>query len=139
MHTLYLTKDEQKLFAKLPTELTKELSVEQETMTYEDTPQRRAIRLKQLSVTDSSLKKFLETAAFAGSDQEFSAMITSLDLTKISGDDIAEIMFAIGPDGTGIMILQALEHANSRDAVELACALSLLRHEMLDALLAPTI
>jgi len=139
MHTLYLTTDEQKLFAKLPADLTKDVPVEEEKIEYEDTPMRRGIRLKQLSVTDASLKKFFGTAALAASEAEFVSMLCSLDLRSVSTDDIAEIMFAVGPDGTGFMIAQALENAESHDAVELATALSLLRHEMLESLTAPTV
>lgn len=139
MYTLHLTKDEQKLFAKLPAELTKDLSVVAETLTYEDSPQRRKIRLKQLTIVDASLKKFLQTAALASSEKEFGSMISALDLDSISENDIAEILFAIGPDGIAFMISQALSNAQGKDAMELACTLSLVRHEMLEALTTPIV
>lgn len=139
MHTLYLTGEERKVFAKLPAELTKDLTVEDERLEYEDNARRRSIRLKHLSVNDTSLKNFFATAALAASEAEFVSMLGALDLKSVSNDDVAEIMFAVGPDGTSFMIAQALEHAENRDAVELATALSLLRHEMLDSLTAPIV
>lgn len=138
MYTLHLTAKEKKFFDKLPRELTKGQVTEIETITYENTMKRRNIRLKQLAVTEPGLQRFLQTAALATSEKEFLSMMSVLDLGSVSGQDIAEIVFAIGPDGVGFLIAQILEHAKSASELDLAVALSLLRHEMLISLVAPT-
>ncbi len=133
MHTLHLTKEEQKLFAKLSPDLTKDLSVEAETLSYEDTPQRRAIRLKLLKVQDSSILAFLESAKKAKDNEGFIEAVKSVDLTKMSSDDLSELFFAIGPDAIGVILHGVLLAAVSRQDLDVAVSLSTIRHGVLEA------
>lgn len=134
MHTLYLTKDEQKLFAKLPAELTKELSVEQETMTYEDSPRRRGMRFALLAVKDPELVRLQESMRIAQSEADITKALQSFDLAKIHNADFTQILFAMGPTVIGMIIESLLATTSNSEDIEVVIAYSLLRHDMLESL-----
>ncbi len=134
MHTLHLTKDEQKLFAKLPAELTKELSVEQETMTYEDSPRRRGMRFALLAIKDPELVRLQESMRAVQSEADVMKALQSFDLTKIHDADFTQMLFAMGPNAIGVIIENLLTSTSNAEDMEVVTAYSLLRHDMLESL-----
>ncbi len=131
MQTLYLTGEEQKSFDRLPAESRADFTVEIETLTFQDTPQRIAIRFDLFKPTDPDIIRFRDAAKKAKTDEEFSALAETLDLKKIGDAELTQLLFAVGPNFIGIVIADLLASVGD---LELVAALSSLRHAMLESL-----
>ena len=132
MATLYLTPTEQKLFEKLSPELREGWEVEAEKLVFEDTPQKRRIRLSIMRVNDPWMKALTDRVASVNSEQELASLIEGIDLKGISSDDLTEIFFGLGPDALSWPIGAQLVEAASDQDVEAASALSTIRHYLLE-------
>lgn len=133
MKTLSLTAKERALVASLPSPLREGWIVESETLTYGDTPERRAFRFQMMRVHDRQLLRFRERVAEAKTEDEFLDLLSTVDLRKVDSRDLTHIIFALGPDGLSMIVTGILEDAKNREDIELAAAFAALRHGMLES------
>ncbi len=131
--TLYLTKEEQKMFGALPQNVRSAWSVETETLTFADSAEKRAIRMRNLSVKHPALKKLKETAGNAG-EKEALAQAQSIDLSGLSQDDVMELAFAWGPQMFTDMIAAALPSVATAEDVDAVANFLIIRHGLLQAM-----
>lgn len=134
MNTLFLKAHETSAFDALSADLREGWSVETETLSFQDTDHRRRIRFELLRVEDPAMKKFLESAAQAESADAFEALVKDTDFEKLSDADFSELMFAIGPDGIGILLEAALKNVKNDEDIAYAAELSQVRHGILESL-----
>ncbi len=134
-HTLYLTADEKKIFDTLDKKVTTGASIEMETQTFEDTNEKRAIRMRNLTVQNPSLQKLqLEMQTGQFTENELATKAESLDLNSLSQDDVMELAFAWGPDVFSTMIQAGLPAAVSQDDLESLAQMAAIRHGLLLAM-----
>lgn len=134
MHTLYLTGEEGKKFSVLPEAVRSTFSVEKETLTYKDSPKRRGVRFSLLQATDPQVQAVKDVALSSKTDEEFLEAAKAVDMRKVSEEQIADVLFALGPDVIGHFLVNLLSHAKTSDDMELIAALSEARHAMLSSL-----
>jgi hypothetical protein len=133
MKTLMLTAEEEKLFSKFSQELRSGWEVVREEKTYEDSEDRREIRFQLLRLHDPSLRSFCEKAGQMKTPEDFAALAKSIDLQKVSNEELAQMFFALGPTVITAMAQAVLGVAVTHDDIEIAAALFVLRHEILDS------
>ncbi len=127
-HTLFLTKDEQKLLAALPAQFQADCEVTEETGTYEDTEKRRMLRTAFLTLSDPSLKSFQHKAREAKTRDELTALAVGLDLSRITPDDLQELLFAIGSDGMSDLVELLLTNAKAGEELSSVAFISAVRN-----------
>ena len=132
---LYLTTDEQKVFAKVPEKVRKGAAVETETLMFKDTTEHLEARMRELKLQHPALKKLQQDAKKQKFTQEDIAKLSAtIDLSDLSKDDLTELAFAWGPGvftGMIAMILPAV--TTTEDLADLG-NLAGLRHGLLLAL-----
>ena len=133
MNSLYFTSEEEKIFASLDADLQKNWTVEQETLTYNDTPERRAFRFQIMRVQDPILLRFQEQAINLQTDEEFMKLAKAVDLKEVDTNDLTHIVVALGPDAMTAIITELLKNTKTTEDVELAAAFAALRHGMLES------
>lgn len=134
MRTLHLTMQEQVLFDTLPDALREGWETEAETLSYEDTPQRRMIRLSLLRLHDPKLLAFREQAKQAQSAEEIAVLMESIDLKDVDEGDLAELFFALGPVTLSLLIAALLRTVKTDTDIEGITALTVIRHSVLASL-----
>lgn len=134
MDELFLTSGEEAVFAALPTELKKGWGIEKETYVFKDTPARAILRFQMLRVHDPALLKAKQRIEKAKTKEETQEVLKTLDFSKIGDHEFSKLLFALGPDALGLMIVDVLTNAASKADIEVAAALSGLRHLMLESL-----
>ncbi len=133
MNTLYLTGTEQAIFDVLPKILTEGWKTERELLTYEDSPERRQLRLALLRLHDPALIALREKTQQSHSVKEVAEMIAEMDMRKVDEDDLASLFFALGPNDLSLLIKHLLRAAESDKDVEGVTALTVVRHAVLQA------
>ena len=133
METLYLTQGEEKIISSIASSLTKDLLIKPETLSYTDTPERRAFRFQMLRVQDPQLVRFREQALQALSEEKFVDLAKTIDLNTVDNRDLTQIVFALGPDVMTMIITGILQGVTSQEDMELIIAFSALRHGMLES------
>jgi hypothetical protein len=134
MDALYLTQAEQRLFQALPAALSAGGEVKDETQQYEETSRKRSIRFQIARLHDPALLRFREKALDTKSEDEFRALVQSVDLGKISERDMGQLLFALGPNGLSVIISGILKNAVKAEDIAMAASFSELRHELLASL-----
>ncbi len=125
---------EQVLFDTLPDALREGWETEAETLSYEDTPQRRMIRLSLLRLHDPKLLAFREQAKQAQSAEEIAVLMESIDLKDVDEGDLAELFFALGPVTLSLLIAALLRTVKTDTDIEGITALTVIRHSVLASL-----
>ncbi|MBI3618490.1 hypothetical protein HY213_00470 [Candidatus Peregrinibacteria bacterium] len=133
-HVMFLTKDEQKLFSKLPSSLQEGWEVKEEMLTFDDSDERRRMRIAVMHLHDPKLLSFQEKAGTITNAEELFKLAGKIDLTKVQESDLAEIYFALGPSGISMFVIPLLEEAQSDDKVESVAALTHVRHALLESM-----
>ncbi len=131
---LYLTDAEKKAFSSLSEALREGWKTEDETLTYTDTQKNREMRFMITRFHDPKLLAVRDKFKTVKSDEEFLALMKSIDLGAISEADLGQITFALGPDAIGALILSTLRSADSDADLLMASNFSALRHELLESL-----
>lgn len=126
--TLYLTREEQALFAKLPAAVREGWNVEEEKRSFKDSDMLKRIRIG-MAKFDSPVLKKMQTEAVATKDIVDS--LGNITLDSLSDNDRAELFFVIGPQGMGQLILSLLPHAQSAEDMPGIAAFSIARKELL--------
>ena len=131
MTTIYLSATEKMLFEKLAEDLRSGWSVEEETLEFEDTPERALARMHLLRLQDINLKAVLNSLKETDSPEIMLEIIRDTDLSNVSSPDLAALFFAIGPGTISLFIKSLLAEAKSDKEIEHITALSVIRHRLL--------
>lgn len=134
MRTLHLTAQEQTLFHAFPDALRDGWEMEAETLSYEDSLQRRMIRLSLLRLHDPKLLALRDQAQKADSVETIAALLVDFDLKEVDEDDLAELFFALGPVAITQLMAALFATAQTDADIEGITALSVIRHSVLAAL-----
>jgi hypothetical protein len=110
------------------------LTVDTETLTFEDTEHRRRLRFELLNIQHPETKQLIDELQEAKTAEEIQALIAKTDEATIGESDLSEILFALGPDGIGMMLKGALQSATTDEDVAYAAQLSAARHGLLESL-----
>ncbi len=131
MKAIYLTKEEELVFNKLPLESRKQWKVENEVVDYVDTDEQRKIRIELLSLNSPALQSLKKNLLVAVSDDQIKKIMIEADISQISDGDLAELFFAMGPTVPGFIILQLLHEVLAAKDIEAIHALSVIRRNLL--------
>ena len=134
MNTLYVTAAERKVFNLLPEAVKEGWQVEAEDLTYADTRQKQMMRLSLVRLHDPSLLALREKALKMESVDEVVALIGTMNLTLVDGDDLAELSFALGPTMMSNLIAALLGKVTNDAEMEGVTALTVIRHAILRSL-----
>lgn len=135
MHTkIYLTAGESKLFAALPEPIREGWKVEEEKLTYHDSPEKRHTRLDLMELDDKRFRNVIVKCGPSCTERELEKLAHDVDFKNMSQKDLWEICFALGPSVIGYLIGKLLLDAKDDTQVEGAMAFSALRHELLISL-----
>ncbi len=134
--SLWLTKDEQKIFSALSDALRDGWKVVEETQVYEDTALNQRIRVDLTELQSPVLKDLQERLKNAKSKEDFVKITIDTDISMVTEHDVSQLFFMLGPDAVTGLIKGAIENAKTDDDLSLASTLSELRHEMLASLIA---
>lgn len=134
MKTLYLTEREQLVFETLPADVRDGWQVEREDLTYTDTVQKQVLRLSLVRLHDPSLLKLREKALQAGSLDELTSLLQTMDLRLVDEDDLAELCFALGPSMLSQLVSLLLRKVTNDKELEGVTALTVIRHAILRSL-----
>lgn len=132
--TLFLTDSEKAIFDGFEASQKEGWEVQDETLTFQDTEEYRKIRLELLRVHDPKLQDFQKKATEAKNSEEVEELIANIELQNLPEDDLMQLFFAMGPDVLTSFIKVYLEQAKTDDDLEAACALTNIRHALLDSL-----
>ncbi len=132
-HPLYLTADEQKIFAALPDSLKEGWKTEKETQSFDDTPELQNIRRSLAHFSSPALKKMREEPVLK--EDDFMAFATSIDFENLSESDRAELLYVLGPSAIGLLIHTFLPRIEADEDVRFVQALSVARHFLLESFL----
>lgn len=134
MSTLFLTAAEKKLFDALPKEVKGEWTVEEERMTFEDSPEKRQVRLRNMQLKHPKLASLRNRAKSLKSSDEFQKLSEEIDFNAVSEDDLMELYFAMGPNILSEIIGMTLSNVKTSDGFLGVVALTAIRHSLLVAL-----
>lgn len=133
MSTLHLTPEEQTLFHALPDALREGWSADAEVLTVADEPPRKLVRLKLLSLQDPTLRALQDRLSRMEDPAAAAAALAELDLSSVSQEDLAELVFAMGPSSLSTLIASLLKSASTDEDLEDLASLTFLRRELLSA------
>lgn len=134
MPTLHLTGAEQKLFHTLPQELRDGVTIETETITFEDSAEKREIRMRNLQVKDEGLHAIRGHIGSMKTAEDLIKLAQTFDFGSLSKDDLIELYFAMGPHPlTATIELMIPEMKTPEDLEELA-SLTFIRHGVVSVL-----
>jgi len=133
-NVLYLTPAERQLFDALASELKEGWETEEEEQSYEDSAERRQVRLDLMELDDGRFEDVILKCGPECSPEDLQKLVSKVDLTGLSERDLWEICFALGPDAMGFLISKLLVDVRDDDHLEGIMALTNLRHELLVSL-----
>lgn len=131
---MFLRIGEQVLFAALPTDLKAGIQARSESGQYADSRERQTMRFQLLQLNDPILATFAEDARAAKSDADCIAIAQRIDLRKVNKSAVSQLLFALGPDVVGGIIVSVISAAADASDIAFAATLSELRHDMLESL-----
>lgn len=134
MKTLILTDVEQVAFSKLSADLRKDCKVQPETIIFQDTQEARDLRLEMMEVTDPTVLHFQRQISEIQSPEQFSSLVSGIDLGTVGDAAINQLLFALGPDAVTILIGRILPNAKSAEDMQGIADLSEVRHSLLHSL-----
>ncbi len=138
MTVLHLTTAEQVLWARVSKDLQSDWSVETETGTWRDSPERRRMRMQLVKLKDPKILAFLEKAKAAASADDLATLLSETDLQGVMDADISELFFALGPAAVGKLIELMLTTAKTAADIEGIVALTTIRRSLYAALVSPS-
>ena len=129
---LYLTKEEQKVFEKLPEVLRAGVRIEEEKIMFTETSEGLEVRMRNMKIEHPVLKKLREESKSKKQTSEDIAKIAeSIDLSNLSKNDLIELAFAWGPTMFTHMISLALPAVASPEELIDVGNLAGMRHGLL--------
>jgi hypothetical protein len=127
MNTIYLTQAEQRLFQALPEKLRSFWTVSPEKIGYEESQAKQRVRCKFMKLSPA-LKKGMDQIGAISSQESFEKWAASIDISKLTDNDLKEVFYALGPVSIGRMLEQMIPGAVSGDDVEAVAAIAAIRH-----------
>ncbi len=131
MSTVYLTTEEKERWEKLPSNFIENITVENETMQFADSPEKITIRMRNLKVEHPSLVALREHAKDVQTADDFKNALESIDLEALPENDLMELYFAMGPELIGSIIKESIGDIASSDDAESFASLTFVRHGLL--------
>ncbi len=136
--TLLLTAEEQKLFTGSPASLREGWTVKEEALRFADTPEKRALRLRNLHISNKALLKALKKARSMKGPDDLFALSSSVDFSAVPESEILELYYVMGPqtfsDILNVMLLRGLK---TPEDMKIFVSNALVRHELLVAMNLP--
>ena len=133
--TLYLRQDEKAFVPGLPQDLLVGITLEDETLTFNDTDKRRSLRFRLLRLTNPALIAWRDRLLAAKDQGEFGSILQTLDLrTAASSTEMTRLLYALGPDALSIILRSMILDCSSSEDLELILSIAGLRHLMLQSL-----
>ncbi len=130
MH-MYLTSDEQRAARKVLVDHGNGVTVQEESVRFDDSEDALAVRRSLVAFQSPTLKALLPKLAKATSEAEVKDMLGSVNMDDLSDADVAEFFFLVGPEFVSLQIASLILAASSRADVEAIAALSEVRHTLL--------
>lgn len=134
MHTCYFTAEERALFERLPREVRDGWSVEEETGTFVDTPERQAVRFGQMRLKSRRLRALQQQAPKIASAEELERLIDGTDLSRVPSRDLMELFFALGPNVVTAIIADVLPAVRTTKELRDVAFLTTVRRHLFTAL-----
>lgn len=128
MPQIHLTAGEQKIFSKLPEMVRKGFEVREETLRFQDSDDKRAVRMRNLKLKSPILLAFQKKSANLKTVDDLKKAAETLDMSAIPQEDMIELYFAMGPGVVSVMIAAALEDAKTAESVGVIAGLAFIRH-----------
>ncbi len=133
-NTLYLTAEERRQFDALPKELREGWALQDETITFADSPEKLQIRLSLMRLHDPRLREFQEQVRAVQTVEQLTALMEKTSLAEMSQGDLAELFFAMGPHAISAILGKLIADAKTDADLETVAALSTLRNTLLSSL-----
>jgi hypothetical protein len=134
METLNLTMDEQRVFASLPDELREGWKVMGQESMEEERPEQLELRYKMAHFDDPRLAKVFTTFNKQGrTSAALETAMKSVDMTKLSPEQLAELFFVLGIGVMNAMVTILLRSAKTDDDIEGIAGLTHIRSALYDA------
>lgn len=131
MQTLFLTPQEEAVFARLGADIREGWNIAAENLVFEDSPMKLHLRLGLLRLHDPALLKLRERVKTLQDPKTIAEEISSIDHSLLLHDDLAALFFAMGSGVlTELIALLLPAAASDKDLADLA-ALTFIRHEIL--------
>ncbi len=127
-HPLYLTATEKILFEKLPEALREGWEVKEEKGKYKDDEKKRVLRATFSNIQTPALRDLGEKVKTSNSSDFILHLVRTLDISKVSTNDLTEMFFVLGPDGMALMLNELLSQANTDEDLNAASFVSDIRH-----------
>lgn len=127
MTTLYLTADEQKLFGALSAELREGWTIEGIDRICDERPEDLIMRYKTFSSDNGELKRLAEDAKNAKSTKELEKIASSLNVERLSYNEIVSLYFLLGTRVQSSMIRTLLKQAKEDEEIEAVMTISVIR------------
>jgi hypothetical protein len=129
--TMYLTTEEQKMFSALSATMQDAWNVQEEKITFADSPEKMEIRLRNLDLSSPKLLSLKEKAESAKTRDEF---LANIDIAELSQDETMELYFALGPNVLSEFIVDAIGKIQNSDDLQNLGVLTIIRHNLLISL-----
>lgn len=130
---LHLTTQEHALFDQLSPDLKEGWEVEEEALTFQDTPDRMRVRLGLSSFENEEIKRALEKMSAANSDEEFQTIAANVEIPEMSDADSTSLMYVLGPGGLSVMIIAGLAGAQNDEELKHLAEITEARHMTLES------
>ncbi|MCF7844498.1 MAG: hypothetical protein K9M03_01565 [Kiritimatiellales bacterium] len=134
MNILHLKPAEKELFKKLSKELQEGWSVEEESQSYEETPEKSNVRLRLLRVHDPKIASFMDAAEKKKDANDLAELVLDTDLSGVSEAEIAKLFFVLGPTPLGKIIEALMQTVSEDNDIKDIAAIATIRHELLSSL-----
>ena len=131
---LYLHPDERKLFEKLPVEFRQGWLVQEETLRYRDSAEKRDSRASLFRKKTPALRRLQVRAPAIRSDADVWKLFEEGADSTLNMDDVVNICFTIGPEFMGKLITLLIPAAASQSDIEIPAYFTQLRHAILSSL-----
>jgi hypothetical protein len=129
---LFLTADEKKLFAKTPAALVEGWEVKDEKLKFKDSPEKYAIRLRNLHIENEVLQQAMVTANSMQKTVDILSLSQTIKAENVSQSDLLEVYYVMGPRAFTDLLALMLKHGlKTGEDVKIFVANALIRHELL--------
>jgi hypothetical protein len=134
MPTLHLTAHERELFDALTPALREGYEIVEESLRFEDTPERQKLRLESLHLTSPALKAMGDKLSGEMSLDEMAAVFDSFNADKMTDSDLGQLFFGVGPGVMSFYVREYLKAVKDDEDLMNIVALTQLRHIVLESL-----
>lgn len=128
--SLFLTRQEQAIFARLSDKLREGWAVTPETIDNFETAEELHMRFRIAHFNDTACLKLAEAARKATTADEFEALTAMFDIRTLPKEELAELFFVLGLRVTSAMIAYLLYCAKTDTDLGGVAALTAIRHAL---------